>query len=296
MSRVLLFGGKGWIGSQLLKLLRTHTSISEVIVSDIRPQHIVSLRSELDRVKPTHVLATIGRTHGTIDGKEIPTIDYLEHEGKLVENIIDNLYAPITLAHECQRRNIHYTYLGTGCIFEYDEDHALASGKGFVESDEPNFFGSSYSIIKGVTDQLMHQFSDSALNVRIRMPITSDPSPRDFITKIVNYQKICSMANSMTVLDELLPMMVEMMIQGRTGTIQLTNPGTITHEEILTMYQELVDPSKTWQTMTYEEQSRLLKSKRSNNELDVTLLKTWFPEVCSIHDAVRKVLENRKKN
>lgn len=292
--RILFIGGKGWIGNQLVTLLQSHSSIQEVILSNVRPQHLTALREELDSVKPTHVVTTIGRTHGVIDGEEIPTIDYLEYPGKLVENITDNLYAPITLAHECQRRGIHYTYLGTGCIFEYDPEHALESGKGFVEDDEPNFFGSSYSIVKGVTDQLMHQFSDTALNVRIRMPITADASPRDFITKIVKYTRICSMENSMTVLDELLPLMVEMIIQRKTGTIQLTNPGTISHHEILTMYQEIVDPSKTWLTMTYEEQSTLLKSKRSNNELDTTLLSKWFPHVRSIKDAVRTVLERRR--
>ena len=288
MARILFFGGGGWIGKQLVELLQGQYS---VILSTVRPQHIEALRTELDDVKPTHVVSTIGRTHGKINNKEIPTIDYLEYDGKLKENVIDNLYAPITLAHECQRRNIHYTYLGTGCIFEYDDIHS--NGIGFLEDDEPNFFGSSYSIIKGVTDQLMHQFSDSVLNVRIRMPITSDPNPRDFITKIVNYAKICSMANSMTVLDELLPLLVEMILDYRTGTIHLTNPGTISHDEILTLYKEIIDPTKTWQTMTYEEQSLLLKSKRSNNELDTTLLQQWFPNVLPIRESIINVLNNR---
>jgi len=291
MAIILFFGGRGWIGKQLVELLRGHLSIDSIILSTVRPQHIEELRTELDNVKPTHVVSTIGRTHGKINNKEIPTIDYLEYDGKLQENVIDNLYAPITLAHECQRRNIHYTYLGTGCIFEYDDTHS--NGIGFLEDDEPNFFGSSYSIIKGVTDQLMHQFSDSVLNVRIRMPITSDPNPRDFITKIVNYTKICSMANSMTVLDELLPLLVEMILDYRTGTIHLTNPGTISHDEILTLYKEIIDSTKTWQTMTYEEQSLLLKSKRSNNELDTTLLQQWFPNVLPIKESIINVLNNR---
>lgn len=291
MARVLFFGGGGWIGKQLVKLLQSQSTIYSVILSTVRPQHLEALCAELDNVKPSHVVSTIGRTHGKINNKEIPTIDYLEYDGKLQENVIDNLYAPITLAHECQRRNIHYTYLGTGCIFEYDDIHS--NGIGFLENDEPNFFGSSYSIIKGVTDQLMHQFSDSVLNVRIRMPITSEPNPRDFITKIVNYTKICSMANSMTVLDELLPLLVEMILDYRTGTIHLTNPGTISHDEILTLYKEIIDPTKTWQTMTYEEQSLLLKSKRSNNELDTTLLQRWFPNVLPIRESIINVLNNR---
>ena len=294
--RVLFFGYRGWIGQQLGSLLENHPQVSLFYASDVRPQHVQELKNELDKLQPTHVVSTIGRTHGKIDGVEIPTIDYLEHPGKLTDNVTDNLYAPVVLAHECHRRGIHYTYLGTGCIFEYDADHALASGTGFKEEDLPNFYGSSYSIVKGVTDQLMHLYEDSALNVRIRMPITAEPNARDFITKIVKYERICSMANSMTVLDDLLPLLADMIVTRKTGTIQLTNPGTISHEEILTLYKALCDPEKTWKKMTYEEQSGLLKSKRSNNELDTTLLQTWYPKVKPIHTAVRDALIQRMKN
>lgn len=38
--------------------------------------------------------------------------------------------------------------LGTGCIFHYDEDFPEGSGKGFKESDTPNFTGSYYSYTK----------------------------------------------------------------------------------------------------------------------------------------------------
>ena len=46
--------------------------------------------------------------------------------------------------------------------------------------------------------------------------------------------------------------------------------------------------------MTYEEQSRLLKSKRSNNALDTSKLVVWYPYVKNIDDAVRSALTKRK--
>uniref|UniRef100_A0A6C0KI61 NAD-dependent epimerase/dehydratase domain-containing protein n=1 Tax=viral metagenome TaxID=1070528 RepID=A0A6C0KI61_9ZZZZ len=286
--KILLFG-KGWIGSQLESIFHSKAGVT-IRLATSRANHKRDIVNEMDEYKPTHVVSCIGRTHGEIDGREIPTIDYLEYDGKLLDNVRDNLYAPVLLAHLCKERNTHYTYLGTGCIFEYDAEH---QDSGFKETDEPNFFGSSYSIVKGFTDQLMSLYQNT-LNVRIRMPITAAVNDRDFITKIVRYEKICSMANSMTVLDELLPVMADMIITGRTGTIQLTNPGTISHEEILEMYREIVDPEKTWTTMTYEEQSRLLKSKRSNNYLDTSLLREWYPDVSDIKTAIRRTLETRK--
>jgi hypothetical protein len=35
-----------------------------------------------------------------------------------------------------------------GCIFHYDQDFPEGSGKGFKESDKPNFTGSYYSYTK----------------------------------------------------------------------------------------------------------------------------------------------------
>jgi len=288
MASVLLIGSKGWIGSKLLSILQTVSGVSTVIESEVRANDIESLKSELDTLKPTHVISAIGRTHGVIGDEVISTIDYLEYPGKLVENVRDNLFSPVVIAKLCSDRNIHFTYLGTGCIFEYTED-----AKEFDEKSKPNFFGSGYSIVKGFTDQLMSLYADNVLNVRIRMPITAESNPRDFITKIVKYEKICSMYNSMSVLDELLPLMVDMALKNRTGTINLTNPGTVSHAEILEMYKELVDPSKTWILMSYEDQSALLKSKRSNNELDTSKLVSWYPNVSHIRTAVRKALEKR---
>jgi hypothetical protein len=100
------------------------------------------------------------------------------------------------------------------------------------------------------------------------------------------------MPNSMTVLPELLPIVLDMMKRGVGGTVNLTNPGTITHNEILEMYKEIVCPSFEWQNFTQDEQRAILASDRSNNCLDTTLLESMYPGVSNIKDAVRKCLES----
>jgi nucleoside-diphosphate-sugar epimerase len=238
-------------------------------------------------------MSFIGRTHGIYENKIISTIDYLEKPGKLKDNINDNLYSPLILASLCKQYSIHFTYLGTGCIFEYDNTHTI-DREGFTETDTPNFFGSSYSIVKGYTDKIMHDlFNDSALNVRIRMPITSTVNERNFITKITNYKKICSMPNSMTVLDDMLPVILKCALKGKVGTYNFTNPGLITHNEILEMYKEIVDPTFTWENFTVNEQNTILASKRSNNYLDTAKLEgiEYIPD---IKTSVRNVLLRMK--
>jgi 3,5-epimerase/4-reductase len=215
----------------------------------------------------------------------------------LVDNIRDNLFSPITLAELSKKNGIHFTYLGTGCIFEYDENHLFGNDTtGFVESDLPNFIGSSYSIVKGYTDRLMHGlYNDCVLNARIRMPITDElDSSRNFITKITSYKKVCSIPNSMTVLDELLPVLIEMALTQKVGTVNLTNPGLISHNEILEMYKEIVDPNFTWENFSIEEQNQILASKRSNNCLDTTLLSSWH-NVLPIKESVKNTLIRMKE-
>lgn len=291
----LIFGHRGWIGGKMLSLLQSKNIIVHAAKS--RVENIKDVEDEINHLSPTHIMSFIGRTHGVYEGEEIGTIDYLEKPGKLVENVRDNLFSPMVLANICKKKNIHFTYLGTGCIFEFDEEHSFGDEKkGFTEESLPNFFGSSYSIVKGFTDQLMYFYGDSTLNLRIRMPITDEFNSRNFITKISNYAKVCSVPNSMSVLDELLPYVIQMAIDGKTGTLNLTNPGLITHNEILNMYKDIVDPEFTWKNFTIEEQSQILASKRSNNCLDTSKLREWCPEVKDINVSVRECLIRMKDN
>ncbi len=294
---VLVYGSKGWIGQMFTKLLEDH----DIFYNDgtSRVNNIDDIRNELEYFQPSHVVSFIGRTHGP----GFSTIDYLEQDGKLYENIRDNLFSPFVLAQLCKEYNIHYTYLGTGCIFKYENQDSNQNdnqndyhpfGKeenGFTEESKPNFFGSSYSVVKGFTDMMMHLYPN-VLNLRIRMPITGEKNPRNFITKITNYKKICSIPNSMTVLPELLPYVIDMMLNKVTGTINLTNPGLISHNEILEMYKEIVDPNFTWENFTQEEQREILKADRSNNYMDTTKLTDMYPNIKNIKDSVRKYLKN----
>lgn len=298
--KVLLYGSRGWIGQQFIELinrLNENNSIPiELVHGKSRVNNNCELEQEIATIKPSHVVSFIGRTHGKIGNKKYTTIDYLEEDGKLVENLRDNLYGPLLLAELCKKHAIHFTYLGTGCIFKFDEYHPFGlEENGFTEDAMPNFFGSSYSIVKGYTDRLIKLYEDNTLNLRIRMPITGNQNTRNFITKITTYEKICSVPNSMTVLPELLPMVIRMMEQGKTGTINLTNPGLISHNEILEMFKEIVDPEFKWKNFSQEEQREILAADRSNNFLETTKLEEWFPEVQNIKDSVRNILLDYKK-
>lgn len=261
-----------------------------------RPNNKVEFEEEIARVRPTHVMSFIGRTHGTTDdGKKWTTIDYLEQKGKIRENVRDNLFSPMVMAMLAKKYDFHLTYLGTGCIFKFDESHPHGDeSTGFTEASLPNFFGSSYSTVKGFTDEMMHMLDEvmdvPVLNLRIRMPIVGCHHQRNFITKITTYEYICSIPNSMTVLEECLPAALKMATDGVRGTVNLTNPGLISHNEILEMYKETVDPDFKWKNFDQEQQLKILAADRSNNCLDTARLRELCPEVNPIREAVRKTM------
>ena len=284
-----IIGHKGWIGNMYIQECK-HQNI-RYNYSEYRAES-EDIKKDILHKNSTHVLCCMGRTHGTFNNKKYTTIDYLEHKEVLSININDNLYAPLLLSLFCEKNNIHFTYIGTGCIYEYDQQHTIKNNVGFKETDTPNFFGSNYSIVKGYTNNLMRQ--TSALHLRIRMPITHTHNSRNFITKITTYEKICSIPNSMSVLTDLIPLSITMMRYNEQGVFNFTNPGTISHNEILELYRDIVDPSFTWKNFTVEEQDTILLGKRSNNLLDTSKLEKKY-SVLPIKESVIECLQLYKR-
>ena len=325
--RILIYGARGWIGEQFQSVcLRARNAGSDIEysasnVSRISLDSQSEIIDEIVAYKPTHVISFVGRTHGNVGDRVYSTIDYLEQDDKLNENLRDNLAAPLLLAYLCKHAGVHFTYLGTGCIFSYREEDVermlrydgiadsfpmnneklkdIEKCYKFKESDAPNFFGSSYSIVKGYTDRIMQErncICESVLNLRIRMPIVARDHPRNFITKIVNYAKVCSLPNSMTVLDEYLPYALVLMQHRYTGTLNFVNPGVISHNEILRMYRAHVNPGFTWANFSVAEQNEILASKRSNNYLDNEKLLSIFPKARHIYEAVQHCMRTYNDN
>ena len=140
-----------------------------------------------------------------------------------------------------------------------------------------------------MVEELIHEY-DNVLQLRLRMPIDDDDlhNPRNFINKIVHYEKVVNIPNSMTVLNELVPLAVDGALRKLTGIYNFTNPGVISHNEILQLYKEHCDPEFKWQNFSLEEQDKILAAPRCNNMLDSTKLKTAFPDILDIRSSLLK--------
>lgn len=289
MKKVLIYGGKtGWIGGLMYDMLKEKDDV-EVVLANARIQNRESVDAELEEVKPTHVLMAAG-----ITGR--PNIDWCETHKP--ETIRTNVIGTLNVADLCNEKDIHCTVYATGCIFKYDEAHPLGSGVGFVEDSKGNFDDSFYSQTKGYMEPLLKCYP-TCLILRVRMPISDDLFHRNFVTKIVKYERVVNIPNSMTVLHEMLPASLAMAKKGLTGVYNFTNPGVISHNEVLDLYTKYIDPTYTYKNFTLEEQAKVIVAGRSNNELDTTKLMADMPEDVVVNDiktAVEKCFQRMKVN
>ncbi len=137
----------------------------------------------------------------------------------------------------------------------------------------------------------MHQFEDNVLNLRIRMPIVDKEESKNFITKIKGFSKICSVENSMTVLPELLPIMLDMSKNKITGTFNFTNPGTISHDRILKLWEKIKNEKLDYKLVSLNDMDSILVAKRSNNKLNTNKLLKLYPNIHPIEESVINCIE-----
>lgn len=281
----LLFGKNGWIGGKLIELLKAQNKTFHL--ADSRTQNREDVIAEIEKYKPTHILNAAGVT-----GR--PNVDWCEDHKQ--ETIRTNVIGCLTMADLCDQYNIHHTLYATGCIFEYDDEHTIG-GKGFTEEDKPNFHASYYSHTKALVEELLKEYKNT-MTLRVRMPISDDLAARNFLTKIIKYERVVNVPNSMTTLTDMLPVSLAMAEKKLTGIYNFCNPGAISHNECLDLYTKYVDPSYTYKNFSLEEQAQILKAGRSNNTLDHTKLCASVPEIeiPEIHLAVENVFKRMRVN
>jgi len=235
----------------------------------------------LDEVKPTHVLNAAGCT-----GR--PNVDWCEDHKE--ETIRSNVIGTLNLTDCCHLKGIHITVFATGCIYQYDDKHPIG-GPGYLETDPANFAGSFYSETKAHVEEVMKTYKNTLI-LRLRMPVSDDLNPRNFVTKIAKYDRVVDIPNSNSILHDLLPASILMAEHKDTGIYNFTNPGAISHNEVLSLFKEFVRPSFTWKNFTLEEQSKVIKAGRSNCKLDteklVSKLREYKYEVPEIHEAYKQ--------
>ena len=100
-----------------------------------------------------------------------------------------------------------------------------------------------------------------------------------------NSNKVSTIPNSYSVLDELIPISIDMIESNVKGTYNFTNTGKLTDDHIMKMYKKIVDPDVDWKTCN--------KDHKSNAVFDVSLLELNY-KICCTKVSVERALERMK--
>ena len=281
----LIYGKTGWIANKLARELNARNMIWHF--GEARLQNREDVINDILQTKCTHIINAAGVT-----GR--PNVDWCEDNK--IETMRSNVIGCLTLCDVAFTKNIHVTNFATGCIYKYDDLHKIG-GEPFSEADDPNFTGSFYSETKAYMEMMLRHYPN-VMQCRVRMPIDCNlQNPRNFITKICNYERVVDIPNSMTNLEEFVPMAIDGALRKLKGPYNWTNPGTISHNEVLELYKSYLDPSFTWINFTEEEQANVIKAPRSNNFMCGKKIKEAFPEVLNIRESLIKyVFEPNQKS
>jgi len=265
--------GNGYLGNKFLKHIPESIMCKDMINNYIDAKEIIKYYS------PDWVLNCAGAT-GT------PNVDWCEDHKE--ETFNSNFVLPLNLATVCKVLNIKMLHLGSGCVYEGDNN-----GMGFSETDKPNFSGSYYSITKAKSEEALKKYD--VLQLRLRMPIDSEMGPRNFITKITGYKKVIDIKNSMTVVEDLLQAADILMERNKTGIYNVTNPGAMSHSEILDLYKKYKDPNHTYELISLDELNKMTKAGRSNCILSTNKLEKEL-KLPTLQSRIEEILGDKNGN
>lgn len=277
----LVYGSTGWIAQQFFEYINDNKIDVNIIPAKSRLENFEDIRKEIELIKPDRVVVLGGLTYRP----PAKNIDWCENHKQ--EVIRANVMGTLNIADICEQLNIHCAILGTGCVYSSLDRNII-----YTEESMWDFQGSFYSKTKAYTQELLKNYKNVLL-LRIRMCITNTTNPKNFIIKLLNFDKIISIPNSMSVLPELIPVMVKLIEEHETGTWNIVNPNVISHKEILDMCgveKEYIDISQ---------QSEVTRVARSNNHLSTDKLMNFAKKhglvVNEIHVAVKNMIDSIPK-
>jgi len=205
----ILVVGRGWTGKKVFNELMKRGHVVTVTPHD---QAIYLLH----KIKFDWVVNCAGVT-GT------PNVDACEADKE--NTIAGNVAFPILLENACAKSFTRLSHFSSGCIYQ---------GEIHDENAAPNYFGSIYSVSKGVSDVYL---GPKAQVYRIRMPFTGKNERKNYLFKVANYAKtgklIDSGENSLADLDEAVKVACDLIENMEpNGYYNLVNKGSITMHEL----------------------------------------------------------------
>lgn len=224
-STIVLLGGSGYVGTAFAtNLQKRGLRVCAPRHADCDISSLAQVQALFEEVRPCFVINAIGYT-----GR--PNIDATE--GQKLRCLMANTTVPATLAEVLADRQIPWGHVSSGCIY----DGTRSDGTPFTEGDPPNFaFGnpaaSWYSRTKAMAETFLKD-SPGCLIWRLRIPFDQYDNERNYISKVMRYERLLEVSNSISHLQEFANVCVETLLRRfPAGIYNVTNPGVIKTSEV----------------------------------------------------------------
>lgn len=215
---VIIFGGTtGYLGKAFVEELDRrdikHLSISRTTYNYTSP---ILLREILGTYRPEFVINAAGFTGS-------PNVD--ECESRRRQTLLANVVFPANLAKACDEHGIPFGHVSSGCVY-----NGTKKG-GYTEEDPANFSFTSppcsfYSGTKALAEEFL--IGKCAYIWRMRMPFDHVPHPKNYLTKMLTYEKIYDRTNSLSHRGDCVSACLDLWQRdARYGIYHVTNPGSI---------------------------------------------------------------------
>jgi dTDP-4-dehydrorhamnose reductase len=278
---IVLLGATGYVGSSFAQTLKGR-SIDYVGISRSQVDYTNGdqLFDFLKQVNARFLINCAGYT-----GK--PNVDACELEK--AECLFGNAVLVGRIRQACERLGIPWGHVSSGCIFT----GRRTDGSGFREEDPPNFSFrtnncSFYSGTKALGEEILTD-CESCYQWRLRIPFNEKDSPRNYISKMIRYQRLLQAENSLSQLQDFVDACLECWLRRVPfGIYNVTNPGSVTTREVVAMIQKYLCPGRNFEFFESEDDflSKAAKTPRSNCVLDSSkLLATGIP-LRAVQDAL----------
>ncbi len=282
---IYLLGGSGYVGHAYQALLtRKGLPFRSVKRAELDYSKREVLRDALLRDKPEFLINAAGYT-----GK--PNVDACELHKH--ECLFGNAVLPAIIAEACADASVPWGHVSSGCIYTGNRP----DGRGFTEDDTPNFTFrtnncSFYSGTKALGEEVLAGKPDLYL-WRLRIPFDNVESPRNYLTKLMRYQRLLEARNSISQLEEFCAATFACWEKRVPfGTYNVTNPGEITTREVVALIKQSGVSNKDFQF--FQDESEFMKTAaktpRSNCTMDSGKLARVGIQMTEVREALARDL------
>ena len=286
---IILLGGSGYVGSAFARHLAVHNVPFRIVRrSDCDYTQPPVLQGLIRELKPTFLINCAGYA-----GK--PNIDTCElHKA---ECLFGNAVLPGLIRQVCEDTATPWGHVSSGCI----HTGSKPDGRGFTEADPPNFtFRQNNCSFYSGTKALGEEVLAGAANCyiwRLRLPFNELDHPRNYLTKLMRYDRLLAARNSVSQLEEAVQAAWACWQQRLPfGVYNLTNPGAITTHEIVALIQASGVLVKEFRF--FRDENEFLRcavvAPRSNCVLDTTKLEAAGIHMTEVHAAIAQALRQWK--